>query len=191
VVSGDEPASSRRKLLKTAGGLSVVGAAQLISACGSSSRLHVGKIPKPVGETDVQYLKHGLYLKQYAVGAYTAATPLLRGRDHATAKRFLGQDLAHVSELMSLIKRAGGPSDLPQATAALGHPRGGRGILELLEAAENKVIRGFLELMPMVSPGTVRSILTSIVADDAQHLAVLRLALHRNPIPTAFVTGAD
>jgi hypothetical protein len=192
VVSSDEESgASRRKLLSAAGGAAAVLASQLATACGSHSRMHVGAIPKPIGETDVGYLNHALDLKHYAVGAYTAATPLLRGRDHAVAKRFLGQDLTHVSELISLIKRADGTPNLPQSTYDLGHPHGTRGILDLLEGAENALVAGYLELLPKVSPGSVRSILGSIIANDAQHLAVLHLQLRRNPIPSAFVAGPE
>lgn len=191
VSADEEPTASRRRLLTIAGGAAAVLAAELVSACGSHSRLHVGAIPKPAGETDVGYLNHALDLKHYSVGAYTAVTPLLRGRAHTTAKRFLGQDLTHVSELMSLIKRAGGTPNLPQASYNLGHPHGPHGLLELLENTENALIAGYLELLPKVYPGQVRSVLSSIVANDAQHVAVLHLELRRNPIPSAFVTGRE
>jgi hypothetical protein len=35
----------------------------------------------------------------------------------------------------------------------------------------------------------VRAALSSILANDAQHLVVVRRALRVEPIPTAFVTG--
>jgi Ferritin-like domain len=151
----------------------------------------VGKIPSFAVQTDVDHLNHGLDLKQYAVAAYTAATPLLRGREHAAAKRFLGQDLSHVSQLTSLIKHAGGTPNPPRANYDLGHPRGARGLLTLLATAEDQVIAGFLQLVPSVAPGVVRAELCAILANDAQHIAVLRLALRRDPIPAAFVTGRE
>ncbi len=151
----------------------------------------MGKIPPPARQTDISHLNRALALKQYAVSAYTAATPLLRGREHAAAKLFLGQDLAHVSTLMSLIKRADGIANPPSASYNLGHPTGAESILVLLERAENAVISGFLELLPKVSPGSVRATLASIIGADAEHVTVLRLGLRRNPIPTAFVTGRE
>lgn len=191
VVSSEEPAPSRRMLLGAAAAAAAGGMAAVLSACGSSSRLHVSSIPENFGDVDVKHLNHALALKQYAVDAYTAATPLLRGREHATAKRFLQQDLTHVSELMSLIKHAGGLPNEPQASYPLGHPQGARGILHLLDAVENDIISGFLQIVPEVAPGVVRATLCSILANDAQHVSVLRLALRRNPIPAAFVTGQE
>jgi Ferritin-like domain len=190
-VSDEEPASSRRQLLgvaAAAGGLATV---ELVSACGSSSRLHVGKIPQAVGQSDVDHLNRALGLKQYAVAAYTAAVPLLRGHEHTAAKRFLGQDLAHASQLIGLIKHAGGTPAPARATYDLGHPQGSRGLLKLLDTAENDTIAGFLQLVPKVSPGVVRAELCAILANDAQHVSVLRLSLRRNPIPAAFVTGHE
>jgi hypothetical protein len=190
VVSAEEPAgSSRRQLLGAAA--AGVATAGLVAGCGHSSSLHVGSISEAAGETDVTYLNHALGLKQYVVAAYTAGTPLLRGHEHAMGKRFLGQDLSHASQIMSLIKHAGGTPNPPPSNYDLGHPRGPRGILGLLDTAENAVIAGFLQLLPNVSPGVVRAELCAIFANDAQHVAVLRLALRRDPIPVAFVTGHE
>lgn len=187
-MSAEEPSSRRRLFGLTAAGAAIT-AAELLSACGSSSRTHVGRIPESARAPDVGYLNHALDLKHYMVGAYTAATPLLKGRTHAAAKRFLAQDLSHVSQLISLIKHAGGTPNEPQPVYNLGRPHGPNGILQLLENAENSVIAGFQELLPKVAPGTVRASLASIIANDAQHVTVLRLNLRRNPIPVAFVTG--
>ncbi len=191
MVSDEEPASSRRQLLGAAAAAAGLATVDFVSACGSSSHLHVGKIPPAAGQSDVDYLNHALALKQYAVAAYTAATPLLKGREHTAAKRFLGQDLSHVSQLMSLINHVGGTPNPPRATYDLGHPSGAGALLRLLDTAENETIAGFLQLVPKVSPGVVRAELCAILANDAQHVAVLRLALRRNPIPAAFVSGRD
>ncbi len=191
MVSDEEPASNRRQLLGAAAAAAGLATVEFVSACGSSSRLHVGKIPPAADQSDVDHLNYALGLKHYAVAAYTAATPLLKGREHAAAKRFLGQDLAHVSQLISLINHIGGTPNPPRANYDLGHPSGTRALLELLDTAENDTIAGFLQLAPNVSPGVVRAELCAILANDAQHVAVLRLALRRNPIPVAFVTGRD
>jgi Ferritin-like domain len=190
VVADDEPAGSSRRKLLGAAAASIAGAG-LVSACGHSSRLHVGNISPTAGETDLVYLNHALALKQYSVAAYTAATPLLRGREHLMGKRFLGQELSHASQIMSLIKHAGGTPNPAPSTYNFGHPRGSRGILELLYTAENAIIAGYLKLLPDVSPGVVRAELCAIFANDAQHVSVLRLGLRRDPIPDAFVTGHE
>ncbi len=192
MVTAEEPAgSSRRKLLGAAATAAGLAAAGLVTGCGHSSRLHVGDISPAAGETDVTYLNHALALKQYSVAAYTAATPLLRGHEHIMSKHFLGQDLSHASQIMSLINHAGGTPNPPPNSYDFGHPRGSRGILHLLEAAENAIISGYLQMLPHVSPGVVRAEVCAIFANDAQHVAVLRLGLRRDPIPDAFVTGHE
>jgi hypothetical protein len=192
VVAEDEPAEwSRRKVLGAALTGAGVAVAGLVAGCGHSSRLHVGNISPVAGESDVVYLNHALGLKQYSVAAYTAATPLLRGREHVMGKRFLGQELSHASQIMSLIRHAGGMPNPPPSSYNFGHPRGSRGILQLLYTAENSIIAGYLKLLPNVSPGVVRAELCAIFANDAQHVSVLRLGLRRDPIPDAFVTGHE
>ena len=155
--------------------------------CGVPAATHVFRTLDP----DVVYLNHALGLKQYSVAAYTAATPLLRGREHVMGKRFLGQELSHASQIMSLIRHAGGMPNPPPSSYNFGHPRGSRGILQLLYTAENSIIAGYLKLLPNVSPGVVRAELCAIFANDAQHVSVLRLGLRRDPIPDAFVTGHE
>ena len=57
--------------------------------------------------------------------------------------------------------------------------------------AENKVIANFIDMIPELSSGSTRATIASIVANDAQHVSVLRLTLHKSPIPDAFVTGHE
>jgi hypothetical protein len=192
VVSADEPAQpSRRKLLTATGAVAIAGAAGLVSACGSGSQSSTHSNPLPPGAVDVGILNHGLDLKHYVIAAYTAAAPLLTGRMHAAAKRFLAQELSHASAVIALIEHAGGTPNSPQPTYDLGHPRGRKEIVRLLDAAENRQIAAFLEMIPMVSTGQPRTTLASIVANDAQQVSVLRLALKEGPIPSAFVTGHE
>jgi len=190
VVTDDDPgAPSRRALLGGTAGGAAAAVVGLLSACGSASHSDTSTSLAANQQPIVRLLNHALDLKHYVVGAYTAATPLLRGRNHAAAKRFLAHDLSHVSELISLIKRAGGTPNEPQPTYNLGHPHGPSGILRLLDEAENATIAAYLDLLPEASPGYVRAALGAILANDAQHVAVLRLALRRDPIPEAFVRG--
>jgi Ferritin-like domain len=192
VVSAEESAApSRRTLLRAAGAVAIAGAAGAVSGCGSASRASTHQNPLPPGAVDVGVLNHALDLKHYVVAAYTAAAPLLTGRAHAASKKFLGDDLTHASALISMIQDAGGNANDPQPTYALGHPRGRDGVLRLLDRAENGVIAAFLGIIPTVSPGPVRATLASIVANDAQHVSVLRLLLGHGPIPSAFVTGRE
>lgn len=172
-------------------GAAVIAAAGLVAACGSASHSSTQASSLPPGTEDVDILNHGLDLKHYVIAAYTAATPYLSGHAHAAGKQFLAEELAHASALIGLIQDAGGTPNAPQPTYQLGHPRSRTGILRLLDSAENKVITAFIEMVPAVSSGSTRATLASIVANDGQHVSVLRLTLREGPIPSAFVTGHE
>ena len=48
-------------------------------------------------------------------------------------------------------------------------------MLALLHRLERAQIAAYLDAIPQLSPGPVRAAVASILANDAQHLAVLRL----------------
>ena len=106
-------------------------------------------------------------------------------------KQFLDQDLDHAGELYRLIKQAGGDANKPQPSYNLGQPRGRKDLLRLLHGLEADMVSRYLAAIPQLAPGSVRAAIASILASDAQHVVVLRLALHLEPLPTAFVTGAE
>ena len=94
-------------------------------------------------------------------------------------------------ELYGLIKQAKGISNKAQANYPFGHPRTHKEVVDLLHTLEQAQIAGYLEAIPSVSPGSVRAALSAILANDAQHVVVLRRALRIEPIPSAFVTAAE
>ena len=59
----------------------------------------------------------------------------------------------------------------------------------LLHAVENAQIAGYLYAIQQLEPGVVKQQVASILANDAQHVAVVRAALGQSAIPSAFVTG--
>jgi hypothetical protein len=186
------PASSRRELLRSSRPLALAGFAAALAGCGSSrSGSTTTTTTEASASSDVEHLNRLLDLEYFVSAAYTAATPLLRGRQHAAAKIFLGQELAHISSLITLIRRADGQPHQPQASYDLGHPRGSRELLTLLDRAERVSIAGYLELLPRISIGTARSTLASILANDAQHVSVLRIALGRDPAPAPLLTAHE
>ena len=56
---------------------------------------------------------------------------------------------------------------------------------------EQMQIAAYLSALPRLSPGTVKQSLAAILANDAQHLAVVRAALGEPAVPSAFVTGRE
>jgi Ferritin-like domain len=165
-------------------------AAGLLAGCSGSKplRLKVRSGVK-VARGDVAILNGLLGIEQYTIAAYTAGIPLLRRPAAKAARQFLGQELAHAQALMDLITQAGGKAAKPSASYALGNPATEPQVLALLEALEGRQLAAYVQMIPRLTPGRLRSAVAAIFANDAQHLSVLRTALGHDPFPTAFVSG--
>ena len=46
-------------------------------------------------------------------------------------------------------------------------------------------------MLRQVSPGEARAAVAAILANDAQHVSLLRAELGMDPLPAAFVTGGE
>ena len=188
--------ASRRGLLKAAGAGLAGGAGLLLAACGgshsSSSQAATTATDGPVPNgLDVVLLNHLLDLEHMGIAAYTAGIPLLSPAGRKDGRLFLTQELSHAGELGGLVKQAGGKPHKGRETYDLGHPRTEEDVLKLLHGIERSQIDAYLDAIPKVSLGSTRAALAAMLANDAQHISVLRLSLGRRPIPTALVTGRE
>lgn len=171
---------------------SATGTAVIVSGCSKhSSRPKVHKIPSAARDTDVTLLNHALDLEHAAIAAYTAGIPLLDHRSQDAAKVFLTQELDHAGELAGLIKDAGGRGVKPPLSYDFGRPRTARDILGLLHRLEREQISAYLAMIPSLSPGPVRAAVSTVLANDAQHVALIRSRLGLQPAVSAFVTGGE
>ena len=180
--------SSRRGLLRAAG----AGLAGLLAAgCGSQSLKAQVHNSAPVLGTDVDLLNQLLHLEHWAIAAYTAGTPLLAPAVTKAGALFLNDELSHAGALAGLIRAAGGKPIRPAPSYPLGHPRSSDDVLRLLHTIENIQLSAYLNAINRLEPGLVKSSVASILANDAQHVAVVRAALRQPAVPAAFVTGRD
>lgn len=133
-------------------------------------------------------LRPALDLEYRAIAAYTASFPLLHSFDARAAKRFLQQELDHAAQVWGLMKQAGAKPPVQPSGYDYGQPRSTPEALRLLDSIENQQVTYYLEVIPKLTPGPVRALVASILANDAQHVSLLRVVLGRDPIPSAFVT---
>lgn len=191
MTQGPRAATSTRRGVLGASGAALVAAGAAVSGCGRKSRRpKVHKIPQAARSADVSTLNASLALTHYAIAAYTAGIPLLVGTAHSAAKHCLDQELTHAGELFGLVNQAGGTPVKPAAGYNLGNPSSQRQILALLVSLERRQIKGYLDAIPRVSPGDVRAAVAAILANDAQHLTILRQSLGTPAVRGPFVTGA-
>lgn len=191
----DDGGSSRRGLLTGAGTTLITAAGMVVLAgCGSSAKTGqkaVKQAGQPVQHADLALLNSLLDLERHTVDAYTAGIPLLPRPEAKMAQQFLSEELLHTGELLSLIKAAGGPPPPRAASYDLGNPTDAQQVLELLHGLERAQLNAYLYAIPRLSPAPVRAAAATILANDSQHIAILRQALGMVPAPSPFVTGRE
>jgi hypothetical protein len=193
-ILGDRP--SRRAFLRASGVAVVGGSAVFLAACagGKSAKSPIiapssGLDPTAI-RADVDILQNALDLEHTVIAAYTAGLPLLTGTAHAAGRQFLAQEFAHASKLSSLVSGVGAKPNPPSPSYNLGHPRRATDVLKLLHMLERTMISAYVDAIPKLSPGSLRSIIASILANEAEHIAIVRASLGMPPVPSAFVTGS-
>lgn len=135
---------------------------------------------------------NGLIDAEYVVAAaYIAGVPLLSDHNLRAAKHFLVQEVAHIQQLSNLVGVAHGVPNGPHPSYDLGHPRNETQVLELIHRAEQAVIRAYLDAIPKLTPGAPRAAAASILANEAQHVSVLRRDLGLDPVPSAVLIAAE
>jgi bacterioferritin (cytochrome b1) len=186
--SEGEPPSRRTVLLAAGAGL----AGAVLAGCGGSQSIKQQvHNSQPALTNDVDLLNHLLHLEHVAIAAYTAGIPLLAQPTAKAGQLFLNDEMSHAGDLAGIVREAGGKPIKPAPSYALGHPRNSQEVLMLLHSVENAQIAGYLHAIQQLEPGVVKQQVASILANDAQHVAVVRAALGRPAIPSAFVTGRD
>ena len=183
------PETSRRGLL-SASALGIL----LLAGCGGASGgrrsgQDLSTLPAAPRAHDAAILNSALDREHELIAAYTAGVPLLDEPGKLAAEQFLGQHLAHAGRLAGWIKRARAEPNKPLAAYPLSQPRTAGEMLATLHSLEAAMITAYLAAIPQLSPGKLRADTASIVANEAQHAAVLESVLGRAPAPLALVTG--
>ncbi len=188
---------SRRAFLRTAGvGVGLAGGSSVvISACGGSSKaktkLIAGSESVAVRDADISIMNGLLDLEYFAIFAYTAGIPLLTGHARAAAAQFFGHELSHATKLQSTIKGAGGKPNPQRASYPLSNPQNAAEVLDILNMAESSLLDGYLAAIPNLMPGWLRAVAAGILANEGQHVSVLRALQGRPPVPGAFVSTTE
>jgi hypothetical protein len=168
----------------------LAGGALVLAGCGSGTLRSRVKNGARVTSADIEVLNRLLEVEYYGVAAYTAGIPFLPHAQRKAAKQFLGQDVTHASTLAGLIKQGGGKAIRPRASYDLGRPRASD-ILALLHRLEGDQLDAYIQLIPSLSDGRLRSTAAAIMGNDAQHLSVLRATLGLQAVPSALASAGE
>jgi hypothetical protein len=131
--------------------------------------------------------------QEAAVGAYAKVIPTLPPRLARMAAYFRAQEQEHVDAVLKAMRGLGSPAEPAAEPLEPGRLRTDRERLDFLYEVESATIDEELSAISKLEATWPRSLLASTVADQAQHLTLLRRALGAPPlaqIPVPFEDGA-
>lgn len=143
---------------------------------------------------DAAILEAAIGLEQTAVVAYdTAATSgLLDDTVTGVAELFRDQEQEHADGLIAALEDLGGTAPKPPAPEdidGLGNLQSQADVASFAIELETMAVAAYYDAHGQLKDEALLRTGASIMANEAQHLVVLRQAIGENPSPDAFVTG--
>lgn len=145
-------------------------------------------------DADVELLNGVLSRQLGAVAAYERTLAGLRGRDEAVARRFRAQEQEHVEAILKALRAIGGEAEAEPEQIDLPEMSDRADRLGFLYELEGTSIDYELSIIAKLTATWPRSLLASIVANQAQHRLALRQLLGLRgaaAIPGAFEDGSE
>jgi Ferritin-like domain len=143
---------------------------------------------------DAEVLEVILVRQNAAVGAYEAVIPELPPRLRAMAAMFRAQEQEHIDATTKAIRGLGGAVEAAAEEIETGELEDARQRLVFLYEVESVTIEDELVAVAKLEAATPRAMLAATVANQAQHLVLIRRALGARPlatIPAPFESGTQ
>ena len=181
--------------------LVLLAAAGLLAGCGgggSSAPTSAASItdasPMPSAEesADAALLNHVLARQEAAVVAYRHVIPKLAPRLAHLAGYFRAQEQEHVDAVLKAMRGLKSKAEPSEEEIEVGELGSDRERLEFLYEVESATIDEELSAISELEASWPRSLLSTTVANQAQHLTLLRQALGAGPlasVPVPFENG--
>jgi rubrerythrin len=184
----------RRDLLKRGFGLG----AAAIAASSIPLLLTVRNAFAQAGD-DGQILQSAIDIERIAVIAYGAAIDggLLSAGVEKVARRFRGHEQEHADALTTALTDLGGTppqapagvKDVDKVVKGLGAIKSQADILNFAIELETAAVAAYYDAHRRLIDAKLLQTGASIMANEGQHLVVLRQAVKQDPVPNAFETG--
>jgi hypothetical protein len=161
-----------------------------LAACGGTGPGTTTSVPDKAADAEI--LDNVLARELAAVRAYDRTLSLLHGPALAGAREFRGAEQEHVDAVIKALRGLGEPAEpADEEIESEGLKTQADALGFLYEVESVSVARGLRAISHLTAPWP-RALLGSIVANQAQHLVVLRRALGADAaesIPGAFEDG--
>ena len=150
-------------------------------------------------EGDAAILESAIGIEQIAVFAYerAAASDLLDRETKDVAQRFGAHEQEHADGLIAALKGLGGEApakptslaDLDAVQSGFGDARSQADVANFAIELEMAGIAAYYDAQLKLKDAKLLQTGASIMANEGQHLVVLRQAVKKPPVPNAFETG--
>jgi hypothetical protein len=174
----------------------------LLGGCGSGGSTTAGTsataviaaapTPSPEEAVDAEVLNTVLGRQEAAIAAYAQVIPMLAPRPARMAAYFRAQEQEHVDALLKAMRGLKSSAEPNEESIEVGELGTDRERLEFLYEVESATIDEELSAISKLEAPWPRSLLGSTVANQAQHLTLLRQALGAGPlaaVPEPFENG--
>jgi rubrerythrin len=148
--------------------------------------------------TDTDILASAITLERIAVLAYGVAidSKLLTPEFARVARRFRAHEQAHADVLETALTDLGGTpppapvvKDIDGVVKGMGALKSQADVANFAIELELAAVAAYYDAQRKLVEGKLLQTTASIMANEAQHLVVLRQAAKQDPVPDAFVTG--
>jgi len=169
--------------------IAALAAAALLAGCGSSGE---GARTDPEKGHDADYLNSALGRELTTLDLYTAAMPVLEGRDAAVGRRLRGHQQEYVDAITKAIRGLGGEATGEATELELAALPTRVELLTRGHELESESLAANVEAAPRLYTSAPRTLAATLAAGHAQHLVLLRQLLGAaavESIPEAFDVG--
>lgn len=164
-----------------------------LGACGGGGGDASGESPVALEkEHDAEILNQILGRQRAAIDAYDRTLPGLDGAALALATQFRAQEQEHTVALLQALRDLDGVEAVEDEAIESDELRTEAARLRFLYEVESATIEDEVGAIGRLEFGSPRALLSAIVANQAQHLALLRRQLGAEPlewVPSAFEDG--
>jgi len=173
----------------------------LLAGCGGGSSsaptsaasvTDASPMPSAEKSADAELLNHVLGRQEAAIVAYGQVIPKLSPRLARLAAYFRAQEQEHVDAVLKAMRGLKSEAEPSEEEIEVGDRGSDRERLEFLYEVESATIDEELSAISELEASWPRSLLSSTVANQAQHLTLLRQALGAGPaasVPVPFENG--
>lgn len=169
------------------------GCGALLAGCGGGDGDGTGKSEATIArESDVEIMNVALTQEMTLVQVYRHSLRLLRGEAREIARRFLAQEQEHINGITKVLRGLQGPAEGEVEAVDYSKVKSEEDALLQLYDSTGLQLRHYIDDVAHLETIAPRALVTTMAANEAQHLVVLRQLLgadRAESVPEAFDGG--